>query len=149
VAKVEEYRGFIFATLNGDASSLADHLGDIRRLIDLLVDKAPHGLEVVTGFSRYTFKGNWKMQAENGVDGWHVGATHLSYVLTIKNRAAQEDTVRAMDVSGLGMGESGFLLFHRGIACCGATGPTLKIARILPIMKTIKRNLVRRGRNGC
>ena len=114
VAKIEEYRGFIFATLNGDAPSLADHLGDTRRLIDLLVDKAPHGLEVVTGFSRYTFKGNWKMQAENGVDGWHVGATHLSYVLTIKNRAAQEDTIRPMDVSGLGMGESGFFAFPQG-----------------------------------
>ncbi|MEL0083453.1 MAG: SRPBCC family protein, partial [Gammaproteobacteria bacterium] len=51
----------------------------------------------------YTHHGNWKMQAENGVDGYHVDTVHASYFSIAANRAKQaategaEDKVKAID----------------------------------------------------
>jgi len=36
----------------------------------MIVDQSPEGLEVLRGSSTYTFDGNWKLQAENGADGY-------------------------------------------------------------------------------
>ena len=38
----------------------------------MIVDQSPEGLEVLRGASTYTYDGNWKLQAENGADGYHV-----------------------------------------------------------------------------
>ena len=76
VARFESYRGFLFGSLNPDVVSLEEHLGDAVKVIDMLVDQSPEGLEVLRGASTYTFDGNWKVQAENGADGYHVSATH-------------------------------------------------------------------------
>ena len=54
--------------------------------IDLLVDQSPQGLEVVRGSSTYTMYGNWKLQAENGVDGYHVSTVHRVFATTIAAR---------------------------------------------------------------
>ena len=70
--RVESYRGFVFGSLNPDVKPLVDHLGETKVIIDQIVDQAPDGLEVLTGNSSYTFNGNWKMQMENGCDGYHV-----------------------------------------------------------------------------
>ncbi|MEN9925295.1 MAG: hypothetical protein RL268_1421 [Pseudomonadota bacterium] len=74
--RVESYRGFVFGSLNPDVKPLAEHLGETRVIIDQIVDQAPEGLEVLTGNSSYTFNGNWKMQMENGCDGYHVSSVH-------------------------------------------------------------------------
>lgn len=66
----------MFGSLNLDVVSLEEHLGDAVKVIDMLVDQSPEGLEVLRGASTYTFDGNWKVQAENGADGYHVSATH-------------------------------------------------------------------------
>lgn len=79
VAKFDSYRGFLFGSLNPDVVPLTERLGDATKIIDLLVDQSPEGLEVLRGSSTYTFDGNWKVQAENGADGYHVSATHWNY----------------------------------------------------------------------
>ena len=43
----------------------------------MIVDQSPEGLEVLRGSSTYTYDGNWKVQAENGADGYHVSAGAL------------------------------------------------------------------------
>lgn len=86
VAKVESYRGFIFATLDPAAISLAEHLGDASTCIDLLVDQSPQGWEVLKGVSTYSYDGNWKLQAENAVDGYHAPVVHANFSATIENR---------------------------------------------------------------
>ena len=42
----------------------------------MIVDQSPDGLEVLRGASTYTYDGNWKLQTENGADGYHVSSTH-------------------------------------------------------------------------
>jgi benzoate/toluate 1,2-dioxygenase alpha subunit len=83
---VASYRGFVFASLNPHVEPLEDFLGEARIFIDMLADQSPDGLEVLPGASTYTYRGNWKMQAENGVDGYHANLVHASYFRLIANR---------------------------------------------------------------
>ena len=76
VARFESYRGFLFGSLNPDVPSLAAHLGETTKIIDLMVDQSPEGLEVLRGASTYVYDGNWKLQTENGADGYR-GALEL------------------------------------------------------------------------
>lgn len=90
VARFGEYRGFLFASLNPDAPSLEDHLGDTRKLLDLVVDKSPDGVELVPGRVQFTYAANWKMQLENCADQYHFTSTHPSYIRILENRARQQ-----------------------------------------------------------
>ena len=95
VPKVESYRGFIFASLSADVLPLTEHLAEAKAFIDLYADMSPEGLEVLPGKSVYNHHGNWKMQAENGVDGYHVDIVHNSYL-----RIAGERAKKAMAAKG-------------------------------------------------
>ena len=64
------------------------------KVIDMLVDQSPEGLEVLRGVSTYTYDGNWKVQAENGADGYHVTATHWNYAATTSRRGTGESDER-------------------------------------------------------
>ncbi|HEY2540848.1 MAG TPA: SRPBCC family protein, partial [Stellaceae bacterium] len=70
------------------------------KIIDLIVDQAPEGLEVLRGVSTYVYDGNWKLQTENGADGYHATAVHWNYVATMQRRkqAEQPDNIRAMSL---------------------------------------------------
>lgn len=97
------YRGFVFGSLNPAVEDLETHLGAARPVIDLMVDQAPQGLEVLRGSADYTYAGNWKMQVENGVDGYHFDIVHRTFVGVIQRRAASgQDGVRAIDAQRLG-----------------------------------------------
>jgi benzoate/toluate 1,2-dioxygenase alpha subunit len=63
-----------------NTTNLATHLGEACMFIDMLVDQAPQGLEVVRGSTDYTNNGNWKLQTENGVDGYHFDIVHRTFV---------------------------------------------------------------------
>lgn len=86
VPHVQSYRGFIFGCLGENACSLDEHLGDARTFIDLLVEQSMEGWEVLKGRSVYTYEGNWKLQAENAVDGYHAPTVHGNFSATIENR---------------------------------------------------------------
>ena len=86
VPLLESYKGFIFGSLNADAPPLAEHLGEALPVIDLLADQSPEGMEVVPGQASYVVDGNWKLQTENGVDGYHVSTVHRNFVTTIQRR---------------------------------------------------------------
>ncbi|MBX4421516.1 benzoate 1,2-dioxygenase large subunit, partial [Mycobacterium tuberculosis] len=53
VARFENYRGFLFGSLNADVASIEDFLGETKVIIDQIVDQAPEGLEVLRGNSSY------------------------------------------------------------------------------------------------
>jgi len=102
IPRLASYRGFLFGSLNPAVDDLTTHLGEARMLIDMMVDQAPQGLEVVRGSTDYTYNGNWKLQAENGVDGYHFDIVHRTFLGVFQRRAAsQKDTVRALDVGRL------------------------------------------------
>lgn len=90
VARFGEYRGFLFASLNPDVPSLEAHLGETRKLIDLVVDKSPEGVELVPGRVVFTYEANWKMQLENCSDQYHFTSTHPSYIRILDQRAREQ-----------------------------------------------------------
>ena len=101
VAQVDEYRGFVFGCLDEDAGTLADHLGESRPFIDLFVDQSPDGLEVLRGSQTYVCDHNWKLQAENVPDGYHVSTVHRNFMTTVLAREDRDG------LSGLSKTETG------------------------------------------
>jgi benzoate/toluate 1,2-dioxygenase alpha subunit len=109
--KLANYRGFLFASLNDEVEPIEDYLANAKAFIDILVDQSPQGLEVLKGSSTYTYDGNWKLQAENGVDGYHVPATHANYVATMMHRAESKavgEKTKAMDAGAVTRQQGGF-----------------------------------------
>jgi benzoate/toluate 1,2-dioxygenase alpha subunit len=91
VPRVASYRGFVFGCLDPHVIDLEDHLGEARPFIDMLADQSPEGLEVVPGTQTYTVRGNWKLNAENGCDGYHVGVVHSVFAKAMAKREALGD----------------------------------------------------------
>ena len=89
VPHVANYHGFIFASLNPDVPDVKTQLAGAAPFLELFANQSEQGLEVLRGHSVYTHRGNWKMQAENGVDGYHVDIVHASYFRLAKMRAEQ------------------------------------------------------------
>ena len=80
--RVGTYRGLIFASLSDEVPTLDEHLGEVKHHIDLWADRSLDGEHTVLLPHRYGYQGNWKFQAENGVDGYHAGFTHESAFAT-------------------------------------------------------------------
>ncbi len=80
VPRVESYRGLVFVNLSPDAEPLLERLASVRRYIDAWCDRAPDGqVTLPIGTHRYEYPGNWKLQVENGVDGYHGNYVHESF----------------------------------------------------------------------
>lgn len=109
----------LFGSLNADVLPLTEHLGGTTTVIDMLVDQSPDGLEVLRGSSTYTYDGNWKVQAENGADGYHVTATHWNYAATTSRRATGEskNDTKALDAGSWGKSGGGYWSFPHGHLC--------------------------------
>ena len=116
VPKFESYRGFLFASLSDDVVPLDEHLGDARVILDMLIDQSPEGLEVLKGSSTYTYDGNWKLQAENGADGYHVSSVHWNYAATTSRRGTGESAneTKAMDAGTWGEQGGGYFSYPNG-----------------------------------
>ena len=123
-ARIESYKGFVFISLDPTGTdSLEDFLGDAKVFFDMMVAQSPTGeLEVLPGRSTYTFDGNWKLQNENGLDGYHVSTVHYNYVATVQHRqqvnAEKGAANGTLDYSKLGAGDTetddGWFSFHNG-----------------------------------
>lgn len=81
VPRIESYRGFCFGSMNPGVNTLEEHLGDAREFIDLFVDLSPSGKILVNkGATKYEYRGNWKQQVENSMDGYHPGLVHHTFL---------------------------------------------------------------------
>jgi benzoate/toluate 1,2-dioxygenase alpha subunit len=119
VPRVESYRGFVFVSFEKDVQPVDQWLGDSTTFFDLIVDQAPHGLEVLPGTSSYTYKGNWKLAYENQADGYHAVTTHRNFIQTIQNRQRlsrgdKEMATKSMDLGQLQAAEGGFYDLDNG-----------------------------------
>ncbi|MFL9954069.1 Rieske 2Fe-2S domain-containing protein [Paraburkholderia nemoris] len=112
VARFQSYRGFLFGSLNADAIPLEDFLGETKVIIDQIVDQAANGLEVLRGNSSYIYDGNWKMQMENGCDGYHVSTVHWNYAATMDRRKV--DGTKAVDANSWSKSVAGVYGFDHG-----------------------------------
>ncbi len=78
-ARVENYRGFVFASLAEDGPSLLEWLGDAKIAFDDMCNRAPEGeVEVVPNCFRVIQHSNWKIFLENQLDALHPSVTHES-----------------------------------------------------------------------
>lgn len=140
VARFANYRGFLFGSLNPDVEELEEHLGDATKIIDCLVDQSPQGLEVLRGASTYTYDGNWKVQAENGADGYHVTATHWNYAATTGRRATGEskNTTQTVDAGKWGKQGGGYWSFDNGHLCLWTTAANYESRPLFPHLEELK-----------
>ena len=133
MARFESYRGFLFGSLNPDVLPLNEHLGEATKIIDMIVDQSPEGLEVLRGSSTYTFDGNWKLQAENGADGYHVSSVHWNYAATTSRRKQADARRQHQGDERRQLGQAGrrlLLLRARPHAAVDQAGPTPKTGRL-------------------
>jgi len=78
-ARVDSYRGFVFASLHADVPPLAEFLGEARIAFDDMCDRSPVGeVEVVPICHRVIQHSNWKFFMENQLDALHPSVTHQS-----------------------------------------------------------------------
>jgi benzoate/toluate 1,2-dioxygenase alpha subunit len=96
VPRVERYRGLIFACLDPAVEPLEEFLGLAKHHVDVMLDFADDGeIDVRCGCTKHEYRGNWKFQAENGVDGYHAKTVHESLGLIDRwrgGRSADETT---------------------------------------------------------
>ena len=112
VARFESYKGFLFGSLSPDVQPLEEFLGETRVIIDQIVDQAPQGLEVLRGNSSYIYAGNWKLQMENGCDGYHVSSVHWNYAATMGHR--KQGGTQALDANCWSKSVGGVYGFENG-----------------------------------
>lgn len=78
-ARVESYKGLVFATFDAQAGSLEQYLGDYRWYLDVLLDNDEGGTEFLPGNIKSRMTCNWKFPAENFAgDSYHAAWTHNS-----------------------------------------------------------------------
>ncbi|MCZ6889072.1 MAG: aromatic ring-hydroxylating dioxygenase subunit alpha, partial [Gammaproteobacteria bacterium] len=89
--RMESYRGFVFVSLAGTGASLADHLGrPAMEQIDYFCDLSPEGeILVQAGASLLAYDGNWKLQMENSIDGYHPNFTHQSFFQNVQRQTGR------------------------------------------------------------
>jgi p-cumate 2,3-dioxygenase alpha subunit len=87
---VESYRGMYFVNFGADVPSLAEYLGEAREIIDLTMDSAEllGGWEIIRGTAKYNIRANWKLLAENSIDGYHLPTVHQTYLDYMAYRSA-------------------------------------------------------------
>ncbi len=88
LAAFGDYRGFLFGSLSPHVPPLREHLGEVAKLLDLLVDQSDDGVELVPGAVAFTFDANWKLQLENCSDAYHFTSAHPSYIRILERQKA-------------------------------------------------------------
>jgi p-cumate 2,3-dioxygenase subunit alpha len=81
VAHLDSYRGFWFMSFAPEIVPLREYLAGATEVIDLIVDQSPSGeLRIAHGTHKYSSRANWKLLAENSIDGYHGVPTHQTYL---------------------------------------------------------------------
>ena len=95
-ARVDSYRGFVFASQSAEGPALEDFLGGVRSSIDNLCDRSPVGeVEVAGGVFRVMQRSNWKVFYENLHDTMHARVTHESSFAAARDEARKSARCRS------------------------------------------------------
>ncbi len=90
-AHVDNYRGFVFASMSPDVVPLDEHLGGAKTYIDQWLDRG-NGENVIinNGAMRFTTHANWKTVYDNAGDGYHPPFSHESMLRVFTRRYGDE-----------------------------------------------------------
>ena len=111
VARMESYRGFVFASFDPDIVGLEDYLAGAKEYLDLVAD----GLgdpEIISGTNQYAIDANWKLLVENSMDGYHAAPTHDTYFKYLVSLGT--DLGAGLDGIGRGLGNGHGVIDYRG-----------------------------------
>ena len=103
-ARVDSYRGFVFASMSPDVPSLLEHLAGAAPCLDQWLDRG-NGERVIVnnGIMNFTVHANWKTVYDNAGDGYHPPFSHES-MLRVFARRYGDDTDMSYFPSGTGEG---------------------------------------------
>ena len=91
-AKMESYRGFIFASMSEDVPPLVEHLAHARRFLDEWLDRGDNlPLVVRSGEMQFKTHANWKTVYDNAGDGYHPPFSHDSMLRVFSKRYGDVD----------------------------------------------------------
>ncbi|MFW2828768.1 aromatic ring-hydroxylating oxygenase subunit alpha [Sphingomonas sp. ID0503] len=85
VPRLARFGDFFFISFAADGEDLADYLADAGDYLTLVQEHSPSGMVISGGTQEYAIRGNWKLLAENSVDGYHAASTHSTYLEYLKN----------------------------------------------------------------
>lgn len=81
--RVDSYKGLVFASLSPDGPSLENHLGEFTWYLDMHLDLADGGVEVIGEPLSIEVDIDWKQRPEQGYgDNYHTAFTHQSALLS-------------------------------------------------------------------
>lgn len=137
VARIDNYKGLIFATFEPNSPSLTDYLGNFTWYLDNFFDRREGGVEVIGGMHKSVVPCNWKLPAENfGGDAYHVPWSHLSAQRTgFSNSPAYQQVSEGAMVS-TGRGHVVLSLGGDAIACPNVPEIISYEEEILPEVKS-------------
>lgn len=145
VAKFASYRGILFASMNPDAPSLEEHLGDVRLFLDLILDQSEQGIEMIPGHSAVMFRANWKLQVENGLDVYHLAATHRSLNELVARRRSGESShsLKTVDMNEFRKPNviRGSYTFKRGHALVWGTMPRPEVRALYGVIDQVRKRV--------
>jgi Phenylpropionate dioxygenase and related ring-hydroxylating dioxygenases, large terminal subunit len=143
IARVETYKGLVFGCLTQDVPSLEDYLGDLRFFVDLYMEQSPSGMEFIPGRAVYTYRGNWKLQMDNGMDYYHLTSTHSSFLdIQAKRRDGKgNQAARQFDWAKRETQRGGTFLFQYGHALNWLSQPEAEKRPIWPVIEEIRARL--------
>ncbi|HUY20051.1 MAG TPA: Rieske 2Fe-2S domain-containing protein [Candidatus Binataceae bacterium] len=86
VPRIGEHHGFIFGSVSPAGITFDEHLGRGRGLLDRWIAQVSRGgeLDASIGLHKYRYRGNWKLQVENSLDGYHPPFVHQSVMLAVE-----------------------------------------------------------------
>lgn len=138
VAKFASYRGVLFGSLSPDVPPLDEHLGDTRFFLDLVLDQSPDGVEIVPGSSTYTYKGNWKLQLDNSLDGYHLTSVHPSFMKIVEKRKSGESGNKLAAVDFAAYRSRGSFTFDYGHAVVWTRNPSPEIRPLYSSIEAVR-----------
>lgn len=89
VPRLDQYRGLYFVHFQRAGDTLREYLAGAAEYVDLVMDQAEAGMEIVGGTQEYSVDANWKLLCENSFDGYHGMPTHATYFDYLQSRAGQ------------------------------------------------------------
>ncbi|MFO1272749.1 MAG: aromatic ring-hydroxylating dioxygenase subunit alpha [Rubrivivax sp.] len=87
VPRFASHAGFCFVCFDPEAVPLTEYLAGAKEILELIAAHSESGMAIVEGAQEYAIRANWKLLAENSVDGYHAVTTHATYLDYLKNMA--------------------------------------------------------------
>ncbi len=109
-AQVDEYKGFVFATMDPEAPGLYEFLGDAGRMgLSTLAERGAE-MKIVPGVLKYVIPCNWKFAVDNVWDYYHASVAHASASMSGFNNSQRRAVGQYQNEHLIFLGEYGHVL---------------------------------------